>query len=60
MNISDENDRDGIWVARKIRQASDIYVVSDYVGYEELRAGTVKNKYFKLKTNGINNIHIRT
>ena len=51
MNISDENDRDGIWVARKIRQASDIYVVSDYVGYEELRAATTKtkNKYFKLK-----------
>jgi hypothetical protein len=51
MNISDENDRDGIWVARKIRQASDIYVVSDYVGYEELKAATTKtrNKYFKLK-----------
>ena len=49
LNITDENDRDGIWVARKIRQPTDIYVVSDYVGYEELKAGTVKNKYFKLK-----------
>jgi hypothetical protein len=51
MNISDENDRDGIWVARKIRQAADIYVVSDFIGYEELRAATskTKNKYFKLK-----------
>ena len=32
----DELDREGIWVAKKIRKPNDIYVASDYIGGEEI------------------------
>jgi len=40
MNLTQEEkdklDRDGIWVAKKIRNQNDIYVASDYIGGREI------------------------
>jgi len=45
----DEMDRDGIWVAKKIRKPDDIYVASDYIGGAEIRKALRQkdiSKYF--------------
>ena len=45
----DEQDRDGIWVARKIRKPEDIYVASDYIGGAEIAKALRqkgRSKYF--------------
>lgn len=47
----DKMDRNGIWVAKKIRKMDDVYIASDHVGGAEIRkALRQKNddKYFKL------------
>jgi len=44
-----ELDRDGIWVAKKIRNQNDIYVASDYIGGAEISKALRhkdRNKYF--------------
>jgi hypothetical protein len=53
MNLSreekEELDRDGIWVAKKIRKQKDIYVASDYIGGKEITKALRQkdqNKYF--------------
>lgn len=53
MNLSqkekDELDRDGIWVARKIRKPEDIYIASDYIGGAEIAKALRqkdRSKYF--------------
>jgi len=45
----DELDRDGIWVAKKIRNQNDIYVASDYIGGAEISKALRqkdRSKYF--------------